>query len=123
LPPKILFVDVVVARVAGHAVVLCRLAQQATRLPLPGERLVESAERLDADEVPEDEHVQRDLELELLLDLYGRVRGLARLVVPDDPARGHRVEVDAVDLPGKMEGLQVEAALQLGHRPLGTERD
>ena len=39
---------------------------------------------------------------------------LARLVVPDDPARAERVDVDAVDLPGEREAAQVEPALQLG---------
>ena len=61
--------------------------------------------------------------LQLALDLGRRVRLLAGLVVPDDPARGERIEVDAVDLPGEQERVEVEAALELGRRALRAERD
>src|SRR5581483_8820870 len=98
-------------------------AQEAPSLPLAGERLVEAAERLDPDEVAEDEHVQRDLQLQLALDLGGRMRGLARLVVPDDSARRARVEIDPVDLSGQVEGLEVEPSLQLRRGSLRPERD
>jgi hypothetical protein len=54
--------------------------ERRSRAPaLAGERLVEAAERLDADEIAQHQHVERDLELDLALDLRSRVRGLADL--------------------------------------------
>ena len=61
--------------------------------------------------------------MQLALDLAGRVRGLAGLVVEHHPARAERVAVDPVDLPGDREAAQVEAALKLRRRALGAERD
>src|SRR2546423_756457 len=69
------------------------------------------------------ERVERDLQVQLGLDLSGRVRGLAGLVVDDEAAGAERVAVDAVDLPGDGEAAQVEPALQLRCRALGAERD
>src|SRR5581483_10501558 len=101
--------------------VLARLrAQQAARLPLAGERAVEAAERLEPELVAQHEHVERDLQPLLRVDLRGGEDGLAGLVVPDDPARRERVDVDAVDLPGDGEPAEVEAA---AGRALGAERD
>ena len=51
------------------------------------------------------------------------MRGLARLVVLDDPARAERVDVDPVDLPGEREAVDLEPALELGRRAVGAERD
>ena len=58
----------------GQRVVLRLGAEQAARPPLAGERPVEAAERLDPDEVAQHEHVERDLQPQLLLDLRRRVR-------------------------------------------------
>ena len=44
-------------------------AQQPARLALAGERPVDAAERLEPDEVAQHEHVERDLQPQLLLDL------------------------------------------------------
>ena len=68
-------------------------------------RPVDPAERLDADEVAQHEHVERDLQLLLGLDLRRRMSGLAGLVVLNDPARAERIEVDAVDLSGEREAV------------------
>jgi len=123
LTPESLFVEVVVLRESGDAVVLRLGAEQAARLPLAGQRPVETAERLDSDEIAEHEHVERDLELLLLLDLHGRMGVLARLVVLDDAARAERIDVDSVDLPRERHARsQLEPALQLGRRPLGAEQ-
>ena len=54
---------------AREHVVLRVGPQQPARAALARERPVEAAERLDPDEVAEDEHVERDLEPQLLLDL------------------------------------------------------
>ena len=123
LPPEGLLVEVVVPREAGDAVFLRLGAQQPARVALSGKRPVDPAERLGPDEVAEDEHVQRDLQLQLRLDLRRRVRGLPRLVVLDDPARAERVEVDPVDLAGEREGVEIEPSLQLRRRPLRPERN
>ena len=99
-------------------------AQEPARLALARERPVEAAERLDADEVAQHEHVERDLEPLLRLDLPRRVRRLARLVVLHDPARAERVEVDAVDLAGEREAVaELEPALELGAERSRAERD
>ena len=121
--PERLVVDVVVVGEARQDVLARLLAQQAAHLPRAGERPVQPAQRLDADEVAEHEHVQRDLEPQLLLDLRRRVRRLARLVVDHDPARAERIDVDAVDLPGERHPAEVDPALQLLRRALRAERD
>ena len=88
------------------------------------ERAVDAAERLDPGEVAEHEHVERHLEPPLLVDLPRRERALARLVVLDDPARAHRVDVDPVDLAAQEEPVaELEAALQLGRGAVGAEPD
>src|SRR5262245_2690529 len=120
--PERLFLEVVVPGVAPERVALAR-AKEPSRLPLAGERPVQPAERLEADEVAQDEHVERDLETKLALDLARRVRVLARLVVLDDPARSERVLVDAVDLPGEGDTVaEVEPALELGRCALAAEQ-
>src|SRR5262249_13389353 len=82
------------------------------------------AERLDADEVAQDEHVEGDLEAPLLLDLRRREGALAGLVVLDDPPRGEWDEVDPVDLAAEREAAgEVEAALQLQRGALQAQRD
>ena len=122
LRPELVLVEVVALREAGD--VLLRLgAEQAAGATLAGQRAVEPAERLHADEVPQHEHVERNLEPQLGLDLRRRERGLARLVVLHDPARAERVDVDPVDLPGQREAVDPEPALELWRRPLGAERD
>ena len=66
--PERLLVEVVVRDVAGQ-----RLASSARTRPrgvrVAGERPVEAAQRLEPDEVAQDEHVERDLEPQLPLDL------------------------------------------------------
>ena len=101
LRPELVLVPVVARREAGNAVLLRRGAQEPAGRPLPREGPVEAAERLDPDEIAEREHVERDLEPELRVDLGGGVGGLARLVVLDDAAGAERVDVDPVDLPGQ----------------------
>ena len=123
LAPELVLVAVVVLLEAGDAVVARRRPQEPARRALPGEGAIEPAERLDPDEVAQDEHVERDLEAQLGVDLRRREGRLAGLVVPHDPARAERVEVDPVDLPREREAAQVEAALQLRRRALGPERD
>ena len=59
----------------GSASSFASARSRPARPPLAGERPVEAAERLDADEVAEREHVERDLEPQLLLDLGRRVAG------------------------------------------------
>ena len=98
-------------------------ARSRPRGLVAGERPVDAAERLDSDQVAEDEHVQRDLEPELLLDLARRVRCLARLVVLHDPARAEWVGVDAVDLSAQGAPRRGRAALKLLRRALHAERD
>src|SRR5205085_7847901 len=98
--PERLLLEVVVARESAQRLAL-RGSKQPARLALAGERPVEAAERLEADEVAEDEHVERDLQPQLALDLTGGVRVLARLVVLHDPPRAERVDVDSVDLSGE----------------------
>src|SRR5207244_9379087 len=122
LGPEFFLAQVVARRESGHVVLRLR-AEQAPSLPLARERAVEATERLDPDEVAQDEHVERDLEPELGLDLGRRVRGLPRLVVLDNPARAERVDVDPVDLPGEREAVDLEARLELRRRALRAERD
>src|ERR687891_490533 len=122
LGPELLLVPVV--RLGETGQVLGRGgAQEPARATLPREGAVEATERLDPHEVAEDEHVERDLEPELGVDLRGRVGGLPRLVVLDDPARAERVDIDPVDLPGEREAAEVEPALELGRGALGAEGD
>src|SRR5205085_600415 len=88
-----------------------------------GERPVDPPERLDADEIAEYEHVERDLQLLLRLDLRGRMGVLPRLVVLHDPTGAERVDVDPVDLPGQGHSLrELEPALQLRRRALRAEQ-
>src|SRR5690242_683461 len=123
LAPEPLLVDVVVAHVAGHAVLLRLGPQEPAREALAGKRAVDAAERLDPDQVAENEHVERDLQVQLVLDPTRRVGGLARLVVDDDTSRAERVAVDPVDLPRDREAAEIEPALQLLCRALVPERD
>src|SRR4029077_21240583 len=53
LTPESLLVEVVVLRKPGDAVVLRLGAEQAARLPLTGQRPVETAERLGPDRIPQ----------------------------------------------------------------------
>src|SRR5690348_11636829 len=99
LAPEPLLVDVVVARVTRHAVLTRLGPQQPSSDALAGQRAVDPAERLDPHEVAQDEHVERDLQVQLVLDPPRGVRGLARLVVDNHAARAERVSVDPVDLP------------------------
>src|SRR5215210_5821310 len=123
LAPEGVLVEVVVALVAGQRVLPRPGPEQPARGAFAGERAVDAAQRLDADQVAQDEHVERDLQIQLALDLGRGVRAAARLVVDDHPARAEGVAVDAVDLPGDGEPSEVEPPLQLGRRALGAERD
>src|SRR6188474_2549649 len=88
------------------------------------EGTVDAAERLDADEVAQHEHVERNLQPLLGVDLARRVRALPRLVVLHDAARAERVDVDTVDLPADEETVpELEAALQLGRGAVAAEGD
>src|SRR5947209_7425825 len=121
--PERVLVEVVGADVSRERLAV-RLAQDPARAALAGERTVDAAERLDADEVAQHEHVQRDLEPQLLLDLHRRVRVLARLVVLHDSACAERIDVDAVDLPGERDPVaEAEAALQFRCRAFAAECD
>ena len=114
LAPELFLGEIVVLREAGDAVLARLGTQQPTCLAFAGERAVETTQRLDADEVAQHEHVQRNLEALLGLDLLRRVRVLSRLVVLDDPAGAERVDVDAVDLPREGDALgELEATLEL----------
>src|SRR5262249_30674054 len=121
LPPERLLVEVVVAREAGHAVLLGLGPKQPASVTLPGQRPVDPSERLDPDQIPKHEHVERDLQLQLGLDLRRRVGGLAGLVVLDDPAGAERVEIDPVDLSGEREGAEIEPSLELLSRAFRAE--
>ena len=88
LPPEVLLLGIVARRVPGDAVAARGGPQQPAGLAVTGERPIQPAERLDPDEVAQHEHVQRDLQPQLALDLGRRMRLLPRLVVPDDAARG-----------------------------------
>src|SRR5579884_3375321 len=117
-PPELVVREVVVPLVAGQ-VAGGVLVQQPPRDPGARESAVHAAEGLDPDEVAEHEHVERDLQLQLFVDLLRRVGAAARLVVLHDPPRRERVDVDAVDLPAQVDSLaEVEAALQLRRRAL-----
>src|SRR5581483_4949956 len=98
--------------------------EQAARDAGAGERTVDTAERLDSDEAAQHEHVERDLQLQLFVDLLRRVCAAARLVVLHDPARAERVDVDAVDLPAQVQAFaEVQPPLELGRRAIGAEAD
>src|SRR5436305_7952851 len=121
--PERVLVEIVGADVTRKRLPV-RLAQNPARAALARKRTIDAAERLDPDEVAQNEHVQRDLEPQLLLDLHRRVGVLAGLVVLHDPARAERVDVDAVDLPGERDPVaEAEAALQFGCCALAAERD
>ena len=121
LAPERLLVEVVVLREPGK--VLARaLAEHPARESPPGERAVDAAERLDADEVTEREDVERNLEAKLSVDVARRVRALAGLVVLNDPARAERVEVDPVDLPGEPEIVTERQARAEALEPRGRSR-
>src|SRR5918994_604627 len=124
LRPERLFVEVVVPRVAREHVTLRTGAQKPGGAAPAGKWSVEPAERLDPDEVTQDEHVEGNLEPELLLHLPSRRRVLAGLVVLDDAPRAQRLHVDPVDLPREHGAVaEVEATLELGRRALHSERD
>src|SRR5205823_7177868 len=57
--PEGVVVEQIGLREAGQALVQ---AQEAAHLAVAGERAVDAAQRLDPDEVAQDEHVKRDLE-------------------------------------------------------------
>src|SRR5436190_15940789 len=119
--PERLLLEIVVPRVALQRVGLGR-PEQAARLPLARERAVQAAERLEPDEVAQHEHVERDLQAQLALDLACRVCVLSGLVVLHDPPRAEWILVDAVDLPGEREAVaEVEPSLKLGRRALAAE--
>ncbi len=122
LSPELVLVQVVVPRRSpGGRRARTRAASPASARS-PGERAVDAAERLDPDEVAQREHVERDLQPQLAVDVARRVRALARLVVLHDPARAERVDVDPVDLPREPQAVaEVEPALQLRRRALGAE--
>src|SRR5262249_44696813 len=122
LPPKVLVFEVVGLGETWHRVLAG--AKEPARPAAARQRPIEAAERLAPDQIPEHEHVERNLQPQLALDVARGVRALAGLVVLDDPARAERVDVDPVDLPGKAHSLaEVEPALQLGGRALHAERD
>src|ERR1043166_6105371 len=117
LAPEPLLVDVVVARVTRHAVLTRLGPQHPPSDALAGQRAVAPAERLDPHEVAQDEHVERDLQVQLVLDPPRGIRGLARLVVDDHPARAARISGDPVDLARDREPAEIEPALPLSGRP------
>src|SRR5215212_4398582 len=119
--PELVFLQVVLRLETGQ-VVLRLLAQQPAGRSLSRKRAIEPSQRLDPDEVAHDEHVERDLQLQLRVDLGRRERRLTRLVVLDDPTCRKWVDVDPVDLPGQREAAEVEARLELGCRALGSEQ-
>ena len=121
--PERLVVEVVARREPRHELLASARAEHAAGAALPRQRAVEASHRLHSEQVAEDEHVERDLELELGLDPCRRVGALAALVVLDDAARGERVEVDAVDLPAHGEAAEVEPRLEPGCGALAAERD
>src|SRR5439155_12733119 len=59
--PELVLAQVIVARVSRQLLLRAR-PQQPARLALAGERPIQPAERLDADEVAQDEHVERELQ-------------------------------------------------------------
>src|SRR5581483_5382521 len=97
--PERLVVEIVAGGEAGQAVVFRLRPQEPARPTLAGEGTVQASQRLDADQIAQHEHVQRDLQLQLGLDLLCRVGARARLVVLDDAARTEGVDIDPVDLP------------------------
>src|SRR5438067_406468 len=85
-PGERVLVEVVVLDEAGNAALARLRPQQSSCLPLAGQRPVQPAKRLDSHEVAQHEHVQRNLEAQLRLDLRRRMSDLPGLVVLDDPA-------------------------------------
>ena len=120
--PERLVFEVVARREPRHELLTSGRTEHAAGAALPRQRAVEASHRLHPEQVAEDEHVERDLELELGLDPCRRVGALAALVVLDDAACGERVEVDAVDLPAHGEAAEVEPGLEPGCRALAAER-
>ena len=57
LRPELVLVSVVVPLESGDAIFAPRWRARASRLPVHGQCAVEAAERLDPDEVAQDEHV------------------------------------------------------------------
>src|SRR5207248_1330384 len=111
--PERLLVEEVALCQAGQ--VLVRLgAEHPARAARPGEGAVDAAERLDPDQVAQHEHVERDLQPLLSIDLARGVRPLPRLVVLHDPARAEGVDVDPVDLAADEDAVaELEPTLQL----------
>src|SRR5262245_40291087 len=97
LAPERVLVQIVVPR-ESREVVAGGLAEHATSEAPACERTVDTPEWLDAHEVAQRQHVQRDLKAELPVDVARRVCTLARLVVLHDAARAERIDVDPVDL-------------------------
>src|SRR5229473_1120725 len=122
LAPELVLREIVVLREAGDAIFARFSPQQPAGLALAGQRAIETAQRLDADEVAQNEHVERNLQALLGLDLLGGVRVLPRLVVLDDSARTERVDVDAIDLAGQRRPLgELEPPLELRCGALRSE--
>src|SRR5581483_798547 len=118
--PELVVRQVVVLLVARQVVGRV-LTQEPARDARAAQRAVDAAERLDADEVAQNEQVERDLELQLLVDLLGGVRA-PRLVVLHDPARAVGIDVDPVDLAAELDPVgELEPTLQLGRRAIGAE--
>ncbi len=120
LRPEGVVVEVVV-RDETRQVVARVGAEQPAGAAVAGQRPVDAAERLEPDQVAQHEHVERDLEPQLLLDGPRGVGGLAGLVVLHDRARRERLDVDAVDLPGQGEPVSELEPRRV--RPLAAERD
>src|SRR5262249_20644498 len=99
-------------------------AHEPSRPTCARERPVEASERLESDEIAEYEHVERNLEPQLALDLGRRVGVLAGLVVLHDPASAERVDVGPVDLSGGSQPRpELKAALEPRRSPFVPEAD
>src|SRR5450830_1886600 len=61
LGPELVLWQVVVGDKAGHPVITRHFTQESARRPLPRQRPVDTPERLDADEIPKHEHIEREL--------------------------------------------------------------
>src|SRR5262249_2260889 len=119
--PERLLVEVIVRDVARQRLGL-GAPDEAARPARTRDRPVQAAERLEADEVAEHEHVERDLKPKLALDLSRGVGALTGLVVLHHPPGAERVDVDPVDLSGERQASsELEATLQLGRCPLAAE--
>jgi len=109
--PELVLREIVGGDEAGHAVLARLGAQQPARWSLTGQRPVNAAERLNANQVSEHQQIERKLKLEFGLDLGGRLGCSARFVVLNQAAGGKRVEVDAVDLSRDGQLAEIETAL------------